>query len=180
MNFRFAKEPWRPGSLQRLLLASVGATALSSRIVSRGITRNTDRSPVTGERGPRPSRVRVLLSPLRGLTELRHNTHGLRRGLWLFRAYGALLHWPLERQDGPRPRSGRYNSSPHACGVPPRMKRAECGRQRTAVFQSSRGSRAASAASKRATRGSRNPDAPTAERSHRVRCSNRTNLDLRP
>ncbi|MCC6744253.1 MAG: GGDEF domain-containing protein [Acidobacteria bacterium] len=29
MNFRFGKEPWRPGSLQRLLLASVGATALA-------------------------------------------------------------------------------------------------------------------------------------------------------
>jgi len=51
----------------------------------------------------------VFFSPLRGLTEFRHKTHGLRRGLRCCRA-GALLLWPLERQDGPRPRSGRYNS----------------------------------------------------------------------
>jgi len=48
--------------------------------------------------------------------------------------------WPSERQKGPRPRSGRWNS---------------------------RGSRAASAASKRATRGTARRVVPTAERSHR-------------
>jgi len=112
---------------------------------SRGLVAGMSRSPGG-------AKDRRTLSPLRGLTELRHNTRGLRLGLRCCRA-GALLLWPLERQGGPRPRSGRCNS---------------------------RGSRAASAASKRATRGSRNPDAPTAERSHWARSSSRTNLDLRP
>ncbi len=89
--------------------------------------------------------------PLRALDAFPPQAHGLRRGLRCFRA-GALQLWP---------------------------SRGRVVRDRGAVDMVAVGRAWASAASKRATRGSRNPDAPTAERSHWVRSSNRTNLDLR-
>jgi len=111
-----------------------GAIQHRTRGVSRGYGAQFRSSPVGAKHES------GLLSPLRGSKHSPSETHGLRRGLPCLCA-GAILPWPLERQGGPRPRSGRCNSSPHACGVPPGMKRAECRRQRTAVFHSSRGSR---------------------------------------
>ncbi len=75
--------------------SAVGAKAPWPTAQAVGQQAEIDRSPARGERGPRPSHIRVLLSPLRGSTELSHNSHGLRRGLWLFRAYGA-SEWPAD------------------------------------------------------------------------------------
>jgi len=84
--------------------SAAGAKAPEPTAQAVGQQAEIDRSPARGERGPRPSRVRVLVSPLQGLIELRHNTHGLRRGLGCFRAYGA-SEWPADpRRCSFRPR----------------------------------------------------------------------------